>query len=277
MKIYYQWVDWAYSHKVSLKYADKFWISDKNVIWLFSFKDVFEKIKDWNIWVLPIENSYAWSVHENFYHISSYSIKIISEFYQEIDHYLLWNTKNKKDIKKIYSHPQALMQCENYINKNLWDIKEYWDTAWAAKHIKEKWDKTFWAIASDLAGKIYWLNVLDKSIQDQNWNTTRFFVIVSDKLYKQKFEKNNYNIKKSYKISVLFKTKDIPAALYKCMWSFATRFINLTKIESLPSRWSRFEYMFWLDFEKNVEQKFVDEALEELKFFSKDLKILWDY
>lgn len=277
MKIYYQWIPWAYSHKVSLIFANKFNVNEDDINWSFSFKAVFEEIEKWAIWVLPIENSYAWSIHENFYHMATYPVKIIAEYTLKIDHCLLANTHDRSKIKKVYSHPQALMQCEKYLKKYWYEIKEYGDTAWAAKHIKEKWEEWMAAISSDLAANIYDLDIIDRVIQDQSWNSTRFFVIVSEKTYEQIFRQQDFNVEKTNKVSVLFKTKDIPASLYKCLWAFWTRFINLTKIESLPARWDLFEYMFWIDFEKNIEQRFVDEALEELSFFSKDLKILWDY
>lgn len=276
MKIFFQWTYWAYSHKASKHYANLLNINHENIFWLFSFKDVFNEIKNWNIWVLPVENSYAGTVHENLYLMANYDIIILSDYYQDVNHNLLsvWNDLSK--IKKAFSHIQALMQCENYLKKHWIEPIEFSDTALAAKHIKELNDETIWSISSDLAWEIFGLNSIVSWIQDQTWNNTRFFLIMS----KESFLKNIinlWNIKKSYKISILFKTKNIPSALYKVLWAFATRFINMTKIESLPSKLAFYEYMFWIDIQKNVEQKYIDEAIEEVKFFSKDIKILWDY
>lgn len=275
MKIYYQWFHWAYSDKASIEIASELKIEKNNILWLSTFKDVFDKINDWDIWVLPIENSYAWSIYENFYHIMSWNYMIIWELNLDIDHCLLANTKDKKDIKYVYSHPQALAQCQNYIEKNWFTPVIYSDTAWAAKFVQESNKKDVASISSSLCSSIYSLNILDKDIKDQVGNTTRFFVIV----LKDVFEKNKekLSLKKNGKISVTFKTKDIPAALYKCLWAFATRFINLTKIESLPARQNRFEYIFWIDFQSNLDENIINDALEELKFFSKDLVILGEY
>ncbi len=275
MKIYYQWFPWAYSDKASIEIASELNIEKNNILWLSTFKDVFDKINNWDIGVLPIENSYAWSIYENFYHIMSWNYKIIWELNLDIDHCLLANTKDIKDIKYVYSHPQALAQCQNYIEKNWFIPVIYSDTAWAAKFVQESNKKDVASISSSLCSSIYSLNILDKDIKDQIGNATRFFVIV----LKDVFEKNKekLSLKKNGKISVTFKTKDIPAALYKCLWAFATRFINLTKIESLPARQNRFEYIFWIDFEKNVSDEIIQDALDELKFFSKDLVILGDY
>jgi len=275
MKIYYQWFPWAYSNKVSIEIASELNIDKKNIFWLDTFKNVFDEINNWNIGVLPIENSYAWSIHENFYHTISWKYTIIWELYLDVDHCLLANTKDKKDIKYVYSHPQALAQCQNYLEKNWFIPVIYGDTAWAAKFVQESARKDIASISSSLCSSIYSLNILDENIKDQIWNTTRFFIIVLRDIFEK--NKKELSLKKNWKISITFKTKDIPAALYKCLWTFATRFINLTKIESLPAKQSRFEYIFWIDFEKNVSDKIINDALEELRFFSNDLVILGEY
>ncbi|MDD5770520.1 MAG: prephenate dehydratase domain-containing protein, partial [Candidatus Gracilibacteria bacterium] len=239
------------------------------------FRKVFEMIDEGNIGVLPIENSYAGSVHENFYHIISGNYYIIGEIFLDINHFLLANTTDISGIKEAYSHPQALLQCQNYLQKLGIKPISFGDTAGAAKFISESKRTDIASISSDFASNIYKLNILDKSIQDQNGNTTRFFVIVRKDIFEK--EKQNLIMKNNGKISIKFKTKDTPSALYKCLGAFATRFINLTKIESLPARENRFEYIFWIDFQKNVEENIIKDALEELKFFSKDLVILGDY
>jgi len=275
MKIYYQWFPWAYSDKASIEIASELNIDKKNIFWLDTFKNVFDEINNWNIGVLPIENSYAWSIHENFYHTISWKYVIIWELYLDVNHCLLANTEDKNDIKYVYSHPQALSQCQNYLEKNWFIPVIYDDTAWAAKFVQESARKDIASISSSLCSSIYSLNILDENIKDQAWNTTRFFIIVLRDIFEENKEK--LSLKKNWKMSITFKTKDIPAALYKCLWAFATRFINLTKIESLPAKQSRFEYVFWIDFEKNVSDKIINDALDELRFFSNDLVILGEY
>ncbi len=275
MKICYQWYPWAYWNKACLQVLDYLKVNAKDIIWVETFKDVFNEIDDWNIWVIPIENSYAWSIHENFYHIISWKYEIIWEIFLDINHYFLANSKNISDIKEVYSHPQALMQCQKYFKEHNIKPVIFSDTAWAAKFVSESKRTDIASISSDLCNEIYGLNILDKHIQDQTWNMTRFFVVVLKSVY----EKNKYlfQIPKVWKISIQFKTKDTPSALYKCLWAFATRFINLTKIESLPARESHFEYIFWVDFQKNVSDEIIYDAFEEIRFFCKDLVILWDY
>ncbi len=268
MKIYYQWEPWAYSHKVWLETAKKLNLNEKNVVWLFSFKDVFDTIsKENGIWIIPIENSYAWSVHENFFYLSKYNVKIIWEYFLEINHCLVSTSNNITTIKKALSHYQALMQCENYLKKHNIKPVVFWDTAWSAKYVKEQNNPELAAISSELAANIYWLNILDKKINDQEWNTTRFFIVVPKNLEIK-------NLSTNKKCSIIFKVKDMPAVLYKCLWAFATRNINLTKIESIPTQENKFEYMFWVDLEKTKD---FSKAIEELKYFAKEVKILWEY
>lgn len=275
MQIYYQWYPGAYSNKASLQVAKQLQIPTQEIIGLETFKEVFDKIQEGNIWVLPIENSYAGSIHENFYHMIAWKYIIIWEIFLDINHCLLGKTDDISKIKKAYSHPQALMQCQNYLKKHNIEPIVVSDTAGAAKFISEQNDETLASVSSDLCSELYHLEMIDKNIQDQTGNTTRFFVVVQQEVFEKQEE--YFHLAKTWKISIQFKTKDIPSALYKCLWAFATRYINLTKIESLPARENRFEYIFWIDFEKNVEEKVIFDAFEELQFFCKDFKILGDY
>ncbi len=269
MKIYYQWHEWAYSHITALKVQNKYNLKD--IKWLFSFKDMFDEvIKNNGIWIVPIENSYAGSVHENFYNLVNYDVKIIWEHYLEIEHCLVSTSNDVKTIKYAYSHYQALMQCENYLKTHNIEAKVFGDTAWAAKHVKEKNNPEYAGISSELAWKIYWLNILEKWINDQKWNNTRFFIIVKKETDLEAFSNHN-------KMSMVFKVKDMPAVLYKCLGAFATRNINLTRIESLPTKEKQFEYMFWIDLEKPENENTLKWALNELSFFAKEIKILWEY
>lgn len=275
MQIYYQWYPWAYWNKASLQVAKHLDIQTPHIFWVETFKEVFDKIQQWNIWVFPIENSYAWSIHENFYHMIAGKYIIIWEIFLDINHYLLWKTNDISKIKKAYSHPQALMQCQNYLKKYNIEPVVASDTAGAAKFISEQNDETLASISSDLCSELYHLEMIDKNIQDQTGNTTRFFVVVQKEIFEK--QKAYFHLPKTWKISIQFKTKDTPSALYKCLWAFATRHINLTKIESLPARENRFEYIFWIDLEKSGEEKVIFDAFEELQFFCKDFKILWEY
>lgn len=270
MKIYYQWIKWSYSHIASenaLKYINK---KNIDIIWIEDFTSVWEMISKWNIWILPIENSYAWSIHENLYNFLRYDHKIIWEINLRIEHSLISKENKLSNIKEIYSHPQAISQCYDFLKKHKIKPIAFNDTASAAKMLSENNIKWAWAIASSIAWKTYKLNIVSSKIQDQKNNTTRFFIIC----------KSNSSLKvnnKNWKITIIFETKNIPAVLYKCLWAFATNNINLTKIESLPSLKNPFSYLFWLDFEWSLKDNKIKWSLKELSFFTNSIKILWEY
>ena len=270
MNLIYQWMPGAYSNLSCLKFSKKFDLNVENIIWYDDFKSVWEKIDNENLAVLPFENSYAWPIHENLYSFLRYDYKIIAEIDLEVNHLLLSKAKNLSDIKKVYSHPQALNQCHYFLKNNNIEAISFPDTAWAAEMISRTDDLSAWAIASSLAWEIYNLSVLADSIQDQDWNTTKFFVIAPSDY---QFDLN----KNKTKTSLLFTTKNIPASLYKCLWAFATNNVNLVKIESLPSFTDPFSYMFFMTFEGNLEQEKVKKPLDELSFFTKNIKILGEY
>lgn len=270
MKIYFQWEAWAYSHIASIIAANKLNIAIDDIFWLPNFWAVWENIDSESIWILPIENSYAWSIHENMYKFLRFPHKVIWEIQFPIRHCLLSKWNNISDIKKVYSHPQALSQCYDFLKSHGIEAIPYLDTAWSAKMISENYDNSIWAIASKEAWEIYGLNTIKKDIQDQDWNTTRFFIVASSE-NKMKFQEVNT------KTTVIFEARNIPASLYKCLWAFATNGINLTKIESMPNLKNPFSYIFWLDFEGTRWLEWVDEALNELKYFTKEYSIIWEY
>jgi len=270
--IYYQWSPGSYSHQVAEIIKNKFNLNAFDLKWVFSFKDIFDNLDNhWWIWILPIENSYAWSVHQNLYLMRDYEVEIIWEYFLEVNHCLVWISSNVKEIKEVYSHPQALMQCENFIKKYNFKPISFSDTAGAAKYISEIKDSSKAAISSSYAAKIYWLNIIKRNINDQKWNTTRFLVV------KPKSFELNISPTVVKKWTLLFKVKDQPAILFKCLWAFATRFINLTKIESIPTRDKKFEYMFWIDYMIPSDIKYLYWSLEELKCFTTEIKDLWIY
>lgn len=270
MNLLYQWVPWAYSNLACLKAKEILNIEVNNILWLPDFTTVRSKMDSHNIWVLPVENSYAWNIHENLYNFLRSDFTIIWEINLNVNHCLLSNEKNIKDIKKVYSHTQALSQCHDFLKKNNIKAVEFWDTAWAAQMISLDKTAGVWALASSLAWEIYDLNIIKEWIQDQNGNTTRFIIVAQ--------KDSGISIKeKSWKISVIFETRNLPANLYKCLWAFATNNVNLTKIESMPSLKNPFTYMFWLDFEWKLSDENVKKSLEELDFFTNFYKILWEY
>lgn len=270
-KIIYQGEPWAYMHQASLQVEKDLNISVDEIIWLESFEQCWNTYTEDDIMVLAIENSYAGSIYENLYKFLDHDVKIIGEYNLEINHCLCSLEKNIEDVTKVYSHFKALPQCYRYL-KDKWISNQevHPDTAGSAKMISETQESWAASICSELAWNMYGLNILDKNIQDQKWNTTRFVVIVPKKSKVEYAPSAN-------KVSILFEAKDIPSSLYKCLWAFATNWINLAKIESLPDIRNPFSYLFWLDFEWYLQDKRVIKALEELEFFTTRIHILGEY
>jgi prephenate dehydratase len=241
------------------------------------FSDMFNFIDEGNLAFFPIENSNGGTVTQSIDMFPKKDFEIISEFYFKIDHCILGKKNSDlKDIKSVYSHPQALTQCSNFLDKKKITPLSFSDTSAAAKKISEtsKEDKKYGAIGSKDLAKIYGLKVLKNDFQNSKNNITRFF-LVKKKNKKYDFEKK---IKKDNKTTILFETKNIPGSLYKCLGAFATNGINLTKIESRPSTGEKnFNYFFIVDFMGNLEDKNVKTALEELNFFTEKIKFFGSY
>lgn len=237
-----------------------------------SFEAVWEKIAEGAIWVLPIENSYAGPIHANLFAFSRFDACVLGTYNLEIQHCLLSQETDIAQIHTALSHPQALDQSYHYLKDHRIKAENFYDTAGAAKHIAEKKLVGYASISSRLAAEIYGLNILDTGIQDQEGNTTRFLVVCP----REDMAKYSYATKKN-KTSLIFEARNIPASLYKCLGAFATNNVNLTKIENLPNFWKPFEAKFWIDIEGNSKDESVEKALEELKFFTSNLRILGEY
>jgi prephenate dehydratase len=232
--------------------------------------DVFEAVLIGNVdfGVVPVENSQAGSINDTYDLLLSYPLNIFGEIHLRISHCLMALPGESLDgIKVIYSHPQALAQCEEFLSKLEAEIAPTYDTAGSAKRIKESGLKGSAAVASKRAAQIYGLEVLAEKIETNPNNYTRFFVIS-----KKKAEPTPKS-----KTSLVFSTKNLPGALYACMGAFATRNINLTKLESRPSREKPWEYIFYVDFEGHIDDRLCQEALAELKQKTNFIKILGSY
>jgi prephenate dehydratase len=232
--------------------------------------DVFEAVLGNNVdfGVVPVENSQAGSINDTYDLLLSFPLNIFGEIHLRISHCLMALPGETLDgIKVIYSHPQALAQCEEFLRKLKAEIVPTYDTAGSAKRIKEAGLKGSAAVASKRAAQIYGLEVLAEGIETNPNNSTRFFV-----LSKKKAEPSPKS-----KTSLVFSTKNLPGALYACLGAFATRNINLTKLESRPSRDKPWEYIFYVDFEGHIDDPVCQEALAELKRNTNFIKILGCY
>ena len=222
--------------------------------------------------VIPITNSSTGSIADMHYLLPKYKLQIHAEHFQKVSHNLL-GIKNSKiqDIKAVRSHAQALSQCSKIILENNFKALVSADTAGSAKLISEKKDKREAAIASELAAKIYGLEMLKRNIEDETGNVTRFFVMGKDS------EHPEYLKNKKYITSCIFKLKSIPAALYKALGGFATNNVNLCKLESFAVKNTFDQVQFYIEIESHIENPSLKKALEELGFHTQQLDILGVY
>jgi prephenate dehydratase len=238
------------------------------------FNSLFANEKRSDYAVVPIENSLAGSVGETLDLLLSNDVRIIGEVSIPIEHALLAHKNaSMKEIRKVISHPQALGQCKMYLESRNWQQVSVYDTAGAAKMIRDENLKDTAAIASVVAAEIYGLKILDRSIEDDHSNTTRFVVIESGRDYRERpYQKNG-----SYKTSVLFSTAHKPGSLVGALSSFSNRGINLTKIESRPMKSRPWEYYFFVDFEGHESSENCRQALNDLRKQTIEVKILGSY
>ena len=268
IKIAFQGEKGAYSHLACLEV-----FPNADAIACSTFEETFQLAKDNSEYkiVIPIENSLAGRVADIHYLIPKYKLQIHAEHFQKVTHNLLGIKGSKiKDIKTVRSHSQAIGQCNKMISENKLKPIISADTAGSAKFISEKKDKTDSAIASELAAKIYSLEILKSNVEDESGNVTRFFIMGKD-------SKHPEHKDKKYITSCIFKLKSIPAALYKALGGFATNGVNLCKLESFSVKNTFDQVNFYIDIEGHIEDPSLQKALEELGFHTQKLDILGVY
>ena len=222
--------------------------------------------------VIPIENSLAGRVADIHYLLPKYKLQIHGEYFLPVEHFLLGKPDAKiEDIKYVRSHAQAISQCQNIIVKRKFKSIISVDTAGSAKDLAEGKDKSIAAIASNLSAKMYNLKILEKNIEDEKGNVTRFLIMGKN------IEQPEYTNDKKFITSCIFRLKSEPSALYKSLGGFATNQVNLTKLESFSVKNTFDQTNFYLDFEGHLEQTAVKKALEELGFHTETLDILGVY
>jgi len=235
-----------------------------------NLSDVFESVKkeETQYGVVPIENSIEGSVNRTYDLFLEYDLKVCGEIVLKIAHCLIAHPRTQLDsIKTVYSHPQALAQCRNFLEELGCRLISTFDTAGSVKMIKEEGLMDAGAIASKRAAEIYSMKLLAKEIGDTPNNYTRFFV-----LSKQDSPHSDGN-----KTSIIFSVKSIPGTLYAVLKEFAARDINLTKIESRPTKRTPWEYNFYLDFDGHRNEEKCREALESIRDKTLFVKILGSY
>lgn len=221
--------------------------------------------------VIPVENSNAGRVSDVHFLLPQTDLTILGEHFLRVEHQLLALPEAKlEDIEAAASHPQALAQCSEFLKKHQIKALSRIDTAKSCERIVEMQDKTRAAIASKLAAKIYGLNILASNIENESNNTTRFLIMGKEK----QMPKDDGS---KFITSLVFKVKNIPAALYKTLGGFATNGVNITKLESYVIGGNFVSAQFYIEIEAHPESRDFKLAFEELKFYSESIHFLGTY
>jgi prephenate dehydratase len=239
------------------------------------FEDVFRALARRKIdgAVIPIENTLAGSVHENYDHLLHFDVRIAAETNVRIIHNLIAPPGIRlKDIRKVYSHPVALNQCLKFFARHRkMESTPFYDTAGSVKMVMEDKAPDQAAIASSVAASIYGAHILQRSIEDDRRNFTRFFLLYPRRMRLPRRQA------KAWKTSLVFTTRNIPGALFRALSAFALRDLNLTKLESRPLHGKPWEYLFYLDFLDREDEPRVQNALRHLAELADFMRVLGSY
>ncbi len=265
-RVVFQGADGAYSQAAMMQYfgdqIDSFHVD--------TFRDAMSAIDEGSadFAVLPIENSTAGIVNEIYDLLVEFENYIVGEQIIKIEHCLLGVPgASMEDIKTVYSHPQSLMQSAKFLASHDWQQISMQNNAFAAKKVMDEQDKTQAAIASEHAGKIYGLEVLKKGVNHSGTNSTRFIIVTNQKIFK----------KDANKISICLEVPHESGSLYHMLSHFIYNNLNMTKIESRPIEDRNWEYRFFIDFEGNLADSAVKNALRGLRDEARTMKILGNY
>lgn len=266
-RVVYQGVEGAYSHEATMQYFGKDADCYHVLTWEDAMKDVESGAADFA--VLPIENSSAGAVSDNYDLLVKYHNYIVAETFLAVSHSLLGLPGTKpEEIRTVYSHPQALMQCSRYLNAHReWKQISVLNTAAAAKKVLEDQDRTQAAVASPAAGELYHLEELRSGINHNKQNTTRFIIVAKDPVYRAD----------AAKISLCFELPHKSGSLYNMLSNFIYNQVNMVMIQSRPIEGRNWEYRFFVDIEGRLGDAPIDNALKGIQEEAANLRILGNY
>ena len=265
MKIAFQGEPGAYSEEASFGYFES-----PETIPCESFDAVFAAVTsgEMDAGLIPIENSLAGSIHQNYDLLLRHDLHIVGEYFLRVRHCLIvLPGMEKSDIRRVISHPQALGQCHGYLRGLGVKTEPVYDTAGSVKMLKASGARDTAAIASRRAAELYGMEILQEGIEDNPENYTRFLAISHQPVVAGS----------EAKTSVVFTLKNMPGALFKALSVFALRDIDLTKIESRPDPSTPFNYLFYVDLAGDPSQKNVAGALEHLADLAREYRVLGSY
>lgn len=266
-RVVYQGVEGAYQHEAALQYFGE----DVNIFHMDSWRGCMEAIKEGmaDYAVLPIENSSAGEVNDIYDLLEEYENYIVGEQILKIDHALLGIPGTKlSDIRTVYSHPQALMQCSVYLEQQQgWKQEPVANTAMAARKVAEDQDRTQAAIGSVAAAKHHGLAVLKMPLNHNRLNSTRFIIVTNRRMYE----------KDAKKVSICFELPHKSGSLYNILSHIIYNDLNMCKIESRPIPEHNWEYHFFVDFDGNLNDSAVKNAVRGIMEEAVNFKILGNY
>ena len=265
-RVVYQGAEGSYSQAA----MRRFFGENVNAFHVETFRDAMSAIDEGSadFAVLPIENSTAGIVNEIYDLLVEFENYIVGEQVIPIEHCLLALPGTKmEEIKRVYSHPQSLMQSARYLADHDWQQISMQNNAFAALKVAKEKDKTQAAIASEYAGETYGLEILEKGINDSDSNSTRFIIVTNQKIFR----------KNANKISLCLEIPHESGSLYHILSHFIYNNLNMTKIESRPIPDRNWEYRFFIDFEGNLADSAVKNALRGLREEARSMKILGNY
>lgn len=268
MKIAFQGIRGAYSEMALHAYFGK----KVETVGCDSFDDVFDAVNGGSVTYgfIPVENTIAGTVVENYDLLFANEVFVIAEAYLPIRHTLLGKKGARLEaIKEAHSHPHALKQCKAFLKSRNIKMVPTYDTAGAAQTVAAGERMDIAAIASELCAEIYDMEVLERDIQSNSSNTTRFFVIAK----KENLPKDCV----TSKTTIAFKTRHYPGALVDCLKIFQKYALNLTKLESRPIPENPWEYVFYAAFEAGIDSDEVKAAIGELTLHAVFVKLLGSY
>ena len=234
-----------------------------------TFEDIFASLDEERstVGAVPVENSLAGSINKAYDLLLDHDFRVQGEILLRVRHNLLTLPGNGDKIEQVRSHPQALAQCEGFLNRHGYTAIPWYDTAGSAKELAEHPEPQVGVIASALAAEIYDLEIVQQGIEDLLFNFTRFFVI----------GQGDAPPSENAKTSLVFATPHSPGALYACLGEFAERNINLVKLESRPRRNRPWQYVFYLDFEGHWQEPDCSAAVLGLLNRAAFVKMLGSY
>lgn len=272
ISVAYQGTDGAFSHQVAMRHFEQRY-DEVHCMGFTRFDQAAEAVEtgDADVAMLPIENTTAGSINETYDLLAEKDLHIIGEEILKVVHCLMAPQKVELDnIRRILSHPQAIAQCSRFLAKlPRCHVESYFDTAMAARKVKNDGDLSKAAIGSAYAAELYDLEILEYNIANQEQNYTRFVVIGPDEV--------TCDPQLNCKTSLIFATADEKGELLKCLNLIGDHGINMTKLESRPRPNHPWQSLFYLDLEGNTEELRVADALSRLKKQAQFVKILGSY